>query len=383
MRITWVTRSFLDYRIPIYKKLSELNNDEFYLIYCDEEHVNPKRVRDKIKLVLGDRAIGMKGEICLGEPYKSGQISNKHFRIFFQPKLISNIKMTRPDVIITDAFNHWTLPVFFLKICGYKFKHIVCYERTLHTERNAKKLKLKFIRYAQRWIDYIHVNGSLCKEFLLYLGYPLYKIKNGNMSADTTGLEEQFKKIKENEIINLKDKLNLCETVYLFIGRLIELKGVKQLLNAWSKANLKDASLLIIGDGPQKDELNNIIVCNCLNNIKMLGAIDYNNIGLYYRISDCFIMPTLDDNWSLVIPEAMSCRLPIISSIYNGCWPELVKKENGWTFDPLSEESFINVLNESFRNRNSFDIMGKKSYEIVQDFTAEKNANRIYNTCKL
>lgn len=31
MRITWVTRSFLDYRIPIYKKLSELNNDEFYL----------------------------------------------------------------------------------------------------------------------------------------------------------------------------------------------------------------------------------------------------------------------------------------------------------------------------------------------------------------
>ena len=43
----------------------------------------------------------------------------------------------------------------------------------------------------------------------------------------------------------------------------------------------------------------------------------------------------------------MTCDLPIITSKYNGCWPELITDKNGWVFDPLDEEDFINTLNQA------------------------------------
>lgn len=381
MRITWVTRSFLDYRIPIYKKLSELNNDEFYLIYCDEEHVNPKRVRDKIKLVLGDRAIGMKGEKCFGTPYNPEHKSNEHIRVCWQPNLIKTIKRTNPNVIITDAFNNWTLPVFFLKICGYKFKHILCYERTKHTERTAGKLKLKFISIVKRWIDYVHVNGILCKEFLLSLGYNESMIRMGNMSADTAGLISQLKDINKSDYIELYNKFRNYKVRFLFVGQYIERKGVIPLLKAWEKANIKDACLILIGKGGLKTNINNLINENHLTNVFDMGSVDYDKIALYYKLADCFIIPTIEDNWSLVVPEAMSCKLPILSSIYNGCWPEFVTKKNGWVFDTFNEDSVIDAIKVCYNSRDKLKEMGEESYRIVQDFTPEKNAQKIYNSC--
>ena len=61
MKITWVTRSFLDYRIPVYQALDELCGHNLTVIYNGE--AVPQRCQDKLKAILGSRAIPMKGEI--------------------------------------------------------------------------------------------------------------------------------------------------------------------------------------------------------------------------------------------------------------------------------------------------------------------------------
>ena len=63
MNITWITRSFLDYRIPVYAELDNLCDHHLSLIYNAE--VVPERCNQKIREVLGDRAIGMTGGIRL------------------------------------------------------------------------------------------------------------------------------------------------------------------------------------------------------------------------------------------------------------------------------------------------------------------------------
>ena len=73
----------------------------------------------------------------------------------------------------------------------------------------------------------------------------------------------------------------------------------------------------------------------------------------------------------------MACGLPIATSIYNGCHPELVHQENGWTFDPLKKESIINVLNQIINSKNQLKYMGKKSMDIVSKETAERAADSI------
>lgn len=63
-----------------------------------------------------------------------------------------------------------------------------------------------------------------------------------------------------------------------------------------------------------------------MRSVHFLGKIPYQEVYKYYGIADVFVLPTLEDNWSLVVPEAMSCGLPVATSIYNGCHPELVKR---------------------------------------------------------
>ena len=90
-----------------------------------------------------------------------------------------------------------------------------------------------------------------------------------------------------------------------------------------------------------------------------------------------FILPTIEDNWSLVVPEAMACGLPIATSIYNGCHPELVHKdENGITFDPYKEETLISALD--YFHHQDLKAMGEKSIELEKQFNTENCARRVY-----
>ncbi len=97
MRITWVTRSFLDYRIPVYQELDELCGHELTVIYYKD--VARPNVAKKIKDVLGDRAIDHDKEMRIGNKPKSdnASISNTSFRIPYSPGLVKKVINTKPD----------------------------------------------------------------------------------------------------------------------------------------------------------------------------------------------------------------------------------------------------------------------------------------------
>lgn len=95
------------------------------------------------------------------------------------------------------------------------------------------------------------------------------------------------------------------------------------------------------------------------------------------------MIPTLEDNWSLVVPEAMACGLPILCSVYNGCHPELVRPENGWTFDPLSPESLTGALQNAYLARADLPEMGRHSRRIVHDFSPEMIARNMLESCRM
>ncbi len=109
----------------------------------------------------------------------------------------------------------------------------------------------------------------------------------------------------------------------------------------------------------------------------MTGAVDYDAIAPYYKAADCFVIPTLEDNWSLVVPEAMACGLPVATSVYNGCHPELVHPENGWTFDPLNKQSLMDVIQKIVSSKNQLKEMGLYSKQIVAKETAQRAAESI------
>lgn len=165
--------------------------------------------------------------------------------------------------------------------------------------------------------------------------------------------------------------------IFLFVGQIVERKGIKQLLNVWRKhvQTHTDDVLLLVGDGNQFKECRNEYAD--VSSIRLLGRVDYAEIYKYYAIADVFINPTIEDNWSLVVPEAMACGLPVTTSIYNGCHPELVHKdENGITFDPYKEETLIAALD--YFHHQDLKAMGRNSMELEKEFNTEHCARRVY-----
>lgn len=96
MKITWVTRSFLDYRIPVFKALDEMCGHQLTVIYYKD--IPPQRCQEKLHAILGDRAIARENELRIGNRPKVDNASraNSSIRIpislKFHPFIFKNLQ---------------------------------------------------------------------------------------------------------------------------------------------------------------------------------------------------------------------------------------------------------------------------------------------------
>ena len=381
MKITWVTRSFLDYRIPVYQELNKLCGRNLTVIYYKD--IPPERTQKKIKEVLGDKAIAREKEFRIGNKPKidNASKSNTTFRIPISPGLIKQVLDSKPDVLISDGFMQWTYAALAVRALK-RIPHVMCYERTAHTERNAGRLRIWYRKIVSRWIDAIDCNGILCGEYVRSLGFDSKRLTFGHMVADISGMSRTIQNIANEDIVKVKKELKIPPKglMILFVGQLIPIKGVDQLLTAWKqfKSHCKEnCTLVYVGYGRLEQPLRDRIVNEKIQDVILIGGIDYDSIAQNYKAADCFILPTVEDNWSLVVPEAMACGLPVATTIYNGCHPELITKENGWVFDTYNEQSIIDTLQNIVNNKERLKEMGEVSKRIVSKHTAERAAQSI------
>lgn len=374
MKVLWVNPSFLDYRIPLYTELNKLYNNNFFILYSKNRI--PERCHDKTIKKLGNNALFLENEKSI--KFKYDYIyANKGIRIPFPKGLYTMIKRNKPDIIIAEGFFQFT-PWALLYSILHRKPLLIAYERTAHTERNCPFWRRWYRRFIGLFVNGYIANGTLTKEYLISQGVKAEKIFTGGMCADSDGLRIATESLSKEEKQSLRSKLNLSDKglTFIFVGQMIPRKGVEQLLSAWSKHSTiyRDDKIILIGDGFQlpdfKKKYENV------DSVIFTSKIDYSEIYKYYAISDVFIIPTLEDNWSLVVPEAMACGLPIACSIYNGCHPELVKKGvNGRTFDPLNEDSILETL-QYFHNEDLASF-GKQSKEIELNYNPTNTAHNI------
>jgi glycosyltransferase involved in cell wall biosynthesis len=129
----------------------------------------------------------------------------------------------------------------------------------------------------------------------------------------------------------LRQKYGMSEDsiVVLYVGRLIENKGVQDLIRAIKSLKNKNLNIkaLIVGEGNFKEELKKQSEA-LKHDILFTGHIDPEDLYKYYYTSDIFVLPTYDDKWGLVVNEAMACGLPIIVTDAAGCSLDLLR-DNG------------------------------------------------------
>ena len=115
------------------------------------------------------------------------------------------------------------------------------------------------------------------------------------------------------------------------VGRLIEFKGFPVLLDAVAELNRRGVSteVRIIGEGPVRGELEQLISANGLLNVSLPGVRSQRQIQRELAEANLFVLPSIVDQKGAcdilptVITEAMACRLPVVSTRVSGI-PEMV-----------------------------------------------------------
>lgn len=136
----------------------------------------------------------------------------------------------------------------------------------------------------------------------------------------------------------------------VFCGRLIEVKRLDTLLDAFNSIADKrpDWDLVVIGDGPLKDQLKARVRPDLATRVTWTGFLaDAPTIAAVYKGSDVLVLPSQFEQWALVVNEALAAGLAIITSDVVGSADDLLRPGvNGFTFPVGDAAELAEVLLE-------------------------------------
>lgn len=165
---------------------------------------------------------------------------------------------------------------------------------------------------------------------------------------------------------NFDRKTESNSTELLCVSRLIERKGIEDIIKAMVYFKNADVNLRIIGSGSSENEIRKLIDDNNLAHmIKLLGYIPQSDLPPYYNSSDIFVLPSLTESGGQAFLEAMSCGLPVVSSTAGGIPEYVYHGYNGLLVSPGDVEGLYMALKKLIEDKKLRGIMGRNSREKI------------------
>jgi glycosyltransferase involved in cell wall biosynthesis len=261
-----------DYMVACFKKLSEKEDIELYMIYQPAESNAPYNQFD----------LDFFQKVFI---YKKGN----------EKQLDDFCMSLHPDIILMASWNY----PFYMSVARRSKKKGSYVISTFDGQwRATLKQRLGILVspfFLKPAIDNFFVPGDRQANFARKLGY-----KNpflGFYSAYT----DRFKNITRTRTAKK----------FLFIGRLVSIKGIEYLVEAYKeyRRSVNDPwELVVVGKG----ELSS--VCKNVEGINMRGFIQPKDLPAIFSEATCFVLPSFFEPWGLVIHEAVTSGLPVICS---------------------------------------------------------------------
>lgn len=149
------------------------------------------------------------------------------------------------------------------------------------------------------------------------------------------------KRITEDEKREIRESVGIGERkMLLFLGRLGKEKNVSELLDYISRVDLDDISLVIVGDGPYRAELEKEAQDKGLVSPRVVfaGMVEPDEVYKWYQSADLFINASLSETQGLTYIEALASSLPLLVR-KDECLEGVVDNGyNGWEYE--SEDEF-------------------------------------------
>jgi glycosyltransferase involved in cell wall biosynthesis len=186
-------------------------------------------------------------------------------------------------------------------------------------------------------------------------------------------------------VIDARDEFGLLKGPLLVCAaRLTEQKGHKWLLRAFRSVvdQLPETSLLLLGDGPLREHLEDTVVnLDLVKNVRFAGW--RTDVMSILPSTDLFVLASEWEGFGLAILEAMSFSLPIIATKVGGIPEVVLDGETGWLVKARDSDALAGSILAAVSSPHKMLQCGQRGRLRVQDtFSVQKmifDTEKIYN----
>jgi glycosyltransferase involved in cell wall biosynthesis len=218
-----------------------------------------------------------------------------------------------------------------------------------------------FLYMAKKASRIIAVSTTVEAELMAAAVNPvkLSRISNG---VDVVQFRPAEDKSLLRKALGLPDKKTIVYT-----GRLSIEKGVDFLVQSFSQVESKrDYQLIIIGDGPEKEHIVQLLDAVHLGkSVLLLNSVD--DVAAYLNAADLFILPSRFEGLSNSLLEAMACALPVISTRVGGSKDIIEHGSNGLLVDVDNADQVQSAIAHVFDDSRLAARLGNNARQTIEE----------------
>lgn len=249
------------------------------------------------------------------------------------------------------------------------------------SDKRRRPVVERIKRSVLRLCDAALAAGPEHADYLTACGMPADRVFLGYDAVDNAHFARAAAAARANPAARADLRLPAGE-YFLAVGRFVPKKNFLALVAAYDRCRAAGATrwpLVIVGAGVLAGEITAATARSpCAADIRVLPFLQYDQLPAAYAHAACLAVPSLEDEqWGLVVNEAMAAGLPVLVSTACGCAPSLVREgENGFLLEPRDVDQMAATL-ARFAALSVADraAMGRRSAALVSDWSLERFAS--------
>ena len=292
-------------------------------------------------------------------------------------KLEKAVAVFKPD-IIHSHLHEAELVAYQLKIKNVKFfSHIHSNKKELENKPVVNSIKQKIIFSFEKKIYLNFLKSKKVK--LLAISKDCYNFVINDLSQQKENVTFLPNCIDYNLFkASPRTSSNKEEFKLVNVGRFVPKKAQEFLIEVALK--LKDNgvnfTLDFIGDGPQRENIEQLVVQhNVQNQINFRGIVT--NPESYLKSSDLYVHSAKEEPFGLVLIEAMASGLPIVTTDGGGNRDIIIENENGFMIKYRNAELFANKVIQLINSEEDYEKMSKNCIAFASKYDVKSYVNTL------
>jgi len=252
--------------------------------------------------------------------------------VYWHPQVIPLLRKGRFDAVVVPGYNHLTSLAAMVYCWITHTPLIFNTDSVLFTPNSTvgRPTRDLLVRQILKRSAAVWVPGKASRDYMQHYGVPSEQIFEGGYCLDTVYLAALAAEARKTRL-NTRERLglNANDFLFLFVGRMIPERGLVFLAEAFAQACrvYKSISLLLIGEGPERQWLEEFFKERNLLNLRFLDPVPIEQIVLYYAAADAYLLPSVNETYSLALAHAAISSLPVIATDRVGAVPDYLRDE--------------------------------------------------------